>query len=115
MPISAPDRPSRIAALPNVAAVALIRMSEARHSARPAPTHGPLTAATTGCGSVADGLRQRGHGLLESQPVDGGVGGVEHAGPEVAYVDAGAEAPPGAGQDDRFDVVVVSESPRVRR
>ena len=50
MPISAPDSPSRIAALPNDAAVEAIRMSEARHSARPAPTQGPLTAAMTGWG-----------------------------------------------------------------
>ena len=50
MPISAPDSPSRMAPLPNVAAVEQIRMSEARHSAKPAPTHGPLTAAMTGCG-----------------------------------------------------------------
>ena len=36
--------------MPNVAAVEQIRMSEARHSAKPAPTHGPFTAAMTGCG-----------------------------------------------------------------
>src|SRR6202012_953335 len=48
--ISAPDKPSNIAALPNVAAVEQIRISEARQSTRPAPTHGPLTAAITGCG-----------------------------------------------------------------
>ncbi|BBY46557.1 hypothetical protein MCEL_48520 [Mycolicibacterium celeriflavum] len=52
MPISAPDRPSRIAALPNVAAVEQMRISAARHNASPAPTHGPFTAATTGCGSA---------------------------------------------------------------
>ena len=52
MPISAPDSPSRIAALPKDAAVEQIRMSAARHSARPAPTQGPLTAAMTGCGSA---------------------------------------------------------------
>ena len=45
-----PDSPSRMAALPNVAVAAQIRMSAARHSASPAPTHGPLTAAMTGCG-----------------------------------------------------------------
>ncbi len=50
MPISAPDSPSRMAALPNEAAVEQIRMSAARHSASPAPTQGPLTAAITGCG-----------------------------------------------------------------
>ena len=50
MPISAPDRPRSIAALPKFAAVEQILMSAARHIARPAPTHGPLTAAITGCG-----------------------------------------------------------------
>ena len=33
-----------------VAAAEQILMSAARHNASPAPTHGPLTAATTGCG-----------------------------------------------------------------
>jgi hypothetical protein len=39
-----------MAPLPNVAAVEQIRTSEARHSAKPAPTQGPFTAAITGCG-----------------------------------------------------------------
>ena len=61
-----------IAALPNVAAVEQILISAARHSAKPAPTQGPLTAAITGCGMSRIGLRKRGHPLLEAQAVDCG-------------------------------------------
>ena len=60
-----------------------------------------------------DRLWQRGHGLLEPQPVDGGRVGVEHVGSEVAHVDAGAEAAAGAGQHHGVYVQVGSQAAQV--
>ena len=61
-------------------------------------------------GQRPDRLRKRCHRLLEAEPVDGRVVGVEHARPEVAQVDPGAEAAPGAGQHDGADGAVVARS-----
>ena len=66
----------------------------------------PVDRGDDRLGQRSDRLRERGHRLLEAQAVDGGSGGVEHARPEVAQVDAGAEAPPGAGEHDDADVAV---------
>ena len=107
MPISAPDNPSRIAALPNDAVAEQIRMSDARHNAKPAPTHGPLTAAIDGRRQRAEGLGQGGHPLLKPHSFQCGCGGLEHAGSEVTYIDSGAKAPPGAREDDGARRVVV--------
>ena len=53
--------------------------------------------------------RRARHHLLESHPLDGRITGVEHAGAEVAHIDARAEAPAGAGEDHDPDVVFGGE------
>src|SRR3954462_9441581 len=51
LPISQPDRPTRMNATLNRADCAAIRTSLAIASARPPPDAAPLTAAITGCGT----------------------------------------------------------------
>ena len=104
MPISAPDRPSRIAALPNVAAVEQIRISAARHSAKPAADARPVHRGDHRLRHVADGLGQCGHpspgNCSRSRAERRRVG---HAGPEVAHVDPSTETASRTGQHDGAD------------
>ena len=79
-------------------------MSEARHSARPAPHTGTVDGRDDGLRQIADRLGECGHRLLKAQPVDGGGVGVEHAGAEVAHVEPGAEAAARAREDHRVHV-----------
>ncbi len=81
-----------MAALPNDADAAQMRTSAARHSARPPPTAGPFTAATTGCGNARIACGSDAIASWKRSRSMAGSRRVEHAGPEVAQVDAGAEA-----------------------
>ena len=92
-----------------------MRTSAARHSARPPPTAGPFTAATTGCGSARIACGSDAIVSWNRRRSMAGSVGVEHARPEVAQVDARAEAPPGAGEHDGPDVAVDRDGRRTSR
>ncbi len=76
---------------------------------QPTPDRGTVHRRHHRLGQRPERLGERRHPLLEPEPLDGRVVGVEHARPEVAQVDAGAEAPAGAGQDDHPDVAVCAD------
>ena len=101
IPISQPDSPVRIDAEQKRADAPAMRMSEAQDRAMPPPKAGPFTAAMITCGVS----RMRGDQVGDEGL---GVGGGVHVGmgpgrrrlAPVLEVEAGAEPPPGTGEDD---------------
>ena len=106
-PMSQPDRPSRTKAVPNLAAVVQMRMSEARAKANPPPAHGPLMAEITGWRRSRSRGTRVAMNCWTAMPCCGGAEVLGAGdGAEAVEVEPGAEAASGPGEDDGAAVMV---------